>query len=113
MFLPSSAMSWGYHTIFPHTKTQDKTDSPHHPSNADNDGADNNNADKDAADNNTDNNAANDNAEDGADDNDNAAADDATATQMTDHDADNNAATLTTDDNASMPTMGNDADNGQ
>jgi hypothetical protein len=53
MFSPSSAMSWGYHTIFPPTKMQDKADSPTHPSNA-NDNANNNNA---AADNNADNDA--------------------------------------------------------
>jgi hypothetical protein len=47
MFLPSSAM---YHTIFPPTKTKDKTDSPPHPNDADNDGADSNNADNYAAD---------------------------------------------------------------
>jgi hypothetical protein len=45
-------------TIFPPTKTQDKTDSPHHPSNADNDVAEDNDADDDA-----DNNNAGDNAD--------------------------------------------------
>ena len=52
-------MLWGYHTISPPTKTQDETDSPHHPSDADNNGADNNDADNDATDDDTDNNANN------------------------------------------------------
>jgi hypothetical protein len=41
-------------TIFPPTKTQDKTDSLHHPSNADNDGADKDDADDDADEDNAD-----------------------------------------------------------
>jgi hypothetical protein len=46
-------------TIFPPTKTQDKTDSPYHPSNADNDGADDDNAADNADDDDADNNAEN------------------------------------------------------
>ncbi len=75
MFSPSSAMSWGYHTIFPpHKYTQDKTDSPPHSSDADDDNAADNRADNDAADNDADDNA--------------------------DINADNNDAMQTTDDNA-------------
>jgi hypothetical protein len=63
-------MSWGYHTIFPPTKKQDKADSPHHPSNADDDGTDDDDdADNDATENNADNDADNN-------------TDDATAMQM-------------------------------
>jgi hypothetical protein len=52
-------MSLGYHTIFPPTKTQDKTDSPHYPSDADNDGTDNNDTDNDPTKNDTDDDADN------------------------------------------------------
>ncbi len=52
-------MVWGYHTIFPPTKTQDKTNSPYPPSNADNVSADDDDADNNAADNNADDNADN------------------------------------------------------
>ncbi len=58
MFSPSSAMSWGYHTIFPpHKYTQDKADPPPYPSNADNNNAADDNADNNAADINADNDA--------------------------------------------------------
>jgi hypothetical protein len=53
-------MSWEYHTIFLPTKTQDEADSPPHPSNADDNDADNEALDDDTdnnADINTDNNA--------------------------------------------------------
>ncbi len=76
MFSPSSAMSWGYHTIFPpHKYTQDKADSLPYPSNADN---------NDAADDDTDNDAIDDKNDDNADVN----ADNNNATQTTDDDAD-------------------------
>jgi hypothetical protein len=64
MFLPSFVTSWGYHTIFPPTKMQDKADSPPHPSNADINDADDNdadNADNDAAMQTMDNNNADNN----------------------------------------------------
>ncbi len=57
MFSPSSAMSWGYHTIFPLTNTQGEEDSHPHPSNANNDNAAVDDADDDAIDDDADNDA--------------------------------------------------------
>jgi hypothetical protein len=65
----------GYHTIFTPTKTQYKSDSPHHPSDADDGGADDNDADNDGAD--------NDDADNNADNNADNAADNAAAMQTT------------------------------
>jgi hypothetical protein len=64
MFSPLSAMSWGYHTIFPPHNDTEQSRLPPHPSDADIDGteddnADNNNADDDA-DSKVDDNADND-----------------------------------------------------
>ncbi len=96
-------MSWEYHTIFPHTKIQDKADSPAHLSNTDVDGADNNNADNDDANNNADDDAdinadndadvhADNNADIRADDNADVNTDKDTIKQTMDNDADDNAA---------------------
>jgi hypothetical protein len=63
MFLQSSAMSWGNHTIFPPPKDTGQKDSPHQPNDADNNGADNNKDNNNNADNNNVDKDADDNAD--------------------------------------------------